>query len=103
MIVRPGMQLALAGVVIGLALAFGLARVIATLLYGVTPRDPLVFTVVPLALTAVALVGVLLPARRAVRVDPIIALRTESRMPRAPPARMPRVPPALKPRAPPAR
>jgi len=77
MIVLQGMRLALAGVAIGLALAFGLARVIATLLYGVTPRDPLVFTTVPLALTAVALVGVLLPARRAVRVDPVIALRAE--------------------------
>jgi predicted permease len=77
MIVFQGMRLALAGVAIGLALAFGLARVIATLLYGVTPRDPLVFTVVPLALAAVALVGVLLPARRAVRVDPVIALRAE--------------------------
>jgi ABC-type antimicrobial peptide transport system permease subunit len=77
MILVQGMRLALAGVIIGLAVAFGLARVIATLLYGVTPHDPLVFVTVPAALTAVALAGVWLPARRAVKVDPVVALRAE--------------------------
>ena len=67
----------LTGVVIGLGSAFGLARVIANLLYGVTARDPLVFAAVPLVLTAVAFIGVWLPARRAVAVDPVVALRTE--------------------------
>ena len=57
--------------------AFGLARAIANLLYGVTSRDPLVFTLVPLVLAAVALVGVWVPTRRAVAIDPVIALRAE--------------------------
>jgi predicted permease len=77
MIIVQGMRLALAGVVIGMASAFGLARVIANLLYGVTPRDPMVFITVPLVLAAVALLGVWLPARRAVGVDPVVALRVE--------------------------
>ena len=77
MIIGQGMRLALVGVLLGLGCAFGLARVIANLLYGVTARDPLVFSAVPLALTAVAFVGVWLPARRAVRVDPVVALRAE--------------------------
>jgi putative ABC transport system permease protein len=77
MIVRQGMSVALVGVAIGLASAFGLTRVIASFLFGVTARDPAVFVAVPLLLSAVALMGVWLPARRAARVDPVIALRTE--------------------------
>jgi putative ABC transport system permease protein len=77
MIVGQGMALALAGVVIGLAAAFGLARLITTFLFGVTARDPLVFGGVPLVLAVVALVAVWLPALRASRVDPLIALRSE--------------------------
>jgi ABC-type antimicrobial peptide transport system permease subunit len=77
MVILQGMTVVLAGVAIGLASAFGLTRVIAGFLYGVTSRDPLVFLTVPVLLTAVALVGVWLPARRAARVDPVIALRTE--------------------------
>jgi putative ABC transport system permease protein len=77
MIILQGMRLAVVGVIIGLGSAFGLARVIANLLYGVTAQDPLVFTSVPLVLTAVAFVGVWLPARRAVAVDPVVALRAE--------------------------
>jgi ABC-type antimicrobial peptide transport system permease subunit len=77
MVILQGMTVALAGVAIGLASAFGLTRVIAGLLYGVTSRDPLVFLTVPVLLSAVALVGVWLPARRAARVDPVIALRME--------------------------
>jgi ABC-type antimicrobial peptide transport system permease subunit len=77
MVIWQGMTLVLLGVVIGLASAFGLARVLATFLYGVTPRDPLVFVVVPLVLAAVAWLGVWLPARRAARVDPVRALRVE--------------------------
>jgi putative ABC transport system permease protein len=77
MIIFQGMSVALMGVAIGLASALGLTRVIASLLFGVTPRDPLVFVTVPLLLAAVALVGVWLPARRASLVDPAMALRNE--------------------------
>ena len=77
MVIRQGMGVALVGVAIGVASAFALARVIATFLFGVAARDTLVFVTVPLLLSAVALIGVWLPARRAARVDPVIALRTE--------------------------
>jgi ABC-type antimicrobial peptide transport system permease subunit len=77
MILRQGLTLALVGVVIGLASAFGLTRVIASLLFGVKAWDPLVFVTVPVLLTAVALLAVWWPARRASRVDPTIALRYE--------------------------
>jgi ABC-type antimicrobial peptide transport system permease subunit len=77
MIIRQGMGFALVGVALGLASAFGLTRVIASSLFGVTPRDPLVFVTVPLLLSAVAFFGVWLPARRAARVDPLVALRYE--------------------------
>jgi predicted permease len=77
MIVRQGMSVAAIGVAIGLASAFGVTRVIASFLFGVTPRDPLVFVAVPLVLIGVAWLGVWFPARRAARVDPMIALRAE--------------------------
>jgi predicted permease len=77
MIVFQGMRLALVGVAIGLASAFGLTRFIATLLFGVRSSDPLVFVTVPAVLAGVALVAVWLPALRASRVDPIVALRYE--------------------------
>ena len=77
MIVRQGMWLATIGIAIGLASAFGLAKVIANLLYGVTSRDPMVFLSVAILLGIVALIGVWLPTRSAVRVDPVIALRAE--------------------------
>jgi predicted permease len=77
MVVFQGMRLALVGIVIGLAASFGLARVIAAFLYGVTARDPLVFAGVPLLLTIVALLAVYFPALRASRVDPLVALRYE--------------------------
>jgi hypothetical protein len=77
MILAQGLSLALVGVAIGLASAFGLTRVIASFLFGVKAWDPLVFVSVPLLLTAVALAAVWWPARRASRVNPTIALRYE--------------------------
>jgi predicted permease len=77
MVVGQGMRLALVGVVVGLASALGLAQVIASLLYGVKPRDPMVFVVTPLLLALVAMIGVWLPSGRAVSVDPVAALRAE--------------------------
>ena len=77
MVVTQGMTLALVGVVLGLAAAFALARFITSFLFGVTPKDPVVFAFVPVLLAVVAFFAVWLPARRASRVDPLIALRYE--------------------------
>ena len=77
MVIVQGMRLALIGVAIGFGGAFGLSRVIATFLFGVKEKDPLVFTTVALVLTAVALVAVWIPAHRATRIDPVVALRNE--------------------------
>jgi ABC-type antimicrobial peptide transport system permease subunit len=77
MIVRQGMGLALAGVVAGLGAAWGVSRLMESLLFGVKPQDPVVFVAVPVGLAAVALLAVWLPARRALRVDPVVALRHE--------------------------
>jgi predicted permease len=75
MIVRQGVGLALGGVVIGLAVAFGLSRLVTSLLFGISGVDVLTFAAVPLLLLAVAAVATLLPALRASRVDPVESLR----------------------------
>ena len=75
MVVRQGMSLALAGVVIGVLAAGGLSRLIESFLFGVKARDPIVFLAVPLLLGAVALLAVWLPANRAGRVNPLDSLR----------------------------
>ncbi|MFP5248760.1 MAG: FtsX-like permease family protein, partial [Acidobacteriota bacterium] len=77
LVVWQGMRLALAGVVLGIAAALGLTRLLASFLYGVKSWDPLVFVTVPLILTAVALLAVWFPATRASRLDPQHALRIE--------------------------
>ncbi|MFN7921677.1 MAG: ABC transporter permease [Bryobacteraceae bacterium] len=77
MVLRQGMQFALAGIAVGTGAAFGLARFLAAFLYGVTQRDPFVFAGVPVLLTAIAALAILLPAMRATRVDPVAALRCD--------------------------
>jgi putative ABC transport system permease protein len=77
MIVRQGGFVALAGLAAGLVTAFASSRLIASLLYGVSPRDPGVFATATLTLLAVALLACWLPARRAARLSPVEALRTE--------------------------
>jgi len=75
MIVRQAMTLAVTGILIGLAAAFALTRLMAGLLYGVNPIDPLVFSSVPVLLSLVALLASYLPARSTVRLNPLEALR----------------------------
>ena len=75
MVVRQGLMLAAGGVVIGLLAAFGLARFVTSLLFGITGADPVTFVAVAAMLLAVALLATYIPARKASRVDPVEALR----------------------------
>jgi putative ABC transport system permease protein len=77
MVVRQGMTMTLIGLAFGLVGVFALSRVMVGMLYGVSPTDPLTFTGVSIVLLVVALLACLIPARRATRVDPIVALRNE--------------------------
>lgn len=77
LITSQGMKLAAVGLVIGLVLAFGVSRALSAILIGVSPWDAIPFIVVPALLALVALIACLLPARRATRVDPVVALRYE--------------------------
>jgi predicted permease len=77
MVLRQGMELTIAGIVLGLIGAFALTRVMAGLLFNVSTMDVTTFSVVPLALALTAAVAILIPAMRATRVDPVVALREE--------------------------
>jgi ABC-type antimicrobial peptide transport system permease subunit len=77
MVVRSGLQLAIAGIVIGLAVAFALTRLMSSLLYGVSATDLGTFLAVPLLLAAVAWLASYLPARRATQIPPMVVLRRE--------------------------
>jgi ABC-type antimicrobial peptide transport system permease subunit len=77
LVVTRGMKLAGVGLLIGVGGAFAASRLLAQLLFGVKPTDPLTYLVVTAALAVVAFLACYLPARRAMRVDPIIALRAE--------------------------
>ena len=77
LILRQGAQLTLAGVALGVAGALVLTRFLASLLFGIQSRDPLTFVVVATALAAVALLASYIPARRATKIDPMVALRYE--------------------------
>jgi putative ABC transport system permease protein len=77
LIIGQGAKLALAGAIAGLFGAFVLSRLMSSLLFGVSPRDLVTFSVVPWMVLVLILVGCYIPARRATRVDPVVALRCE--------------------------
>jgi putative ABC transport system permease protein len=77
MVIWRGMSLTLIGVMLGLAAALALTRVIKNLLFNVSATDPATFALIAMLLVGVALIAIYIPARRATRLDPIIALRCE--------------------------
>jgi putative ABC transport system permease protein len=77
MVIRDGMKVIVVSLIVGLASAAAATRLLANQLFGVSTVDPVTFAAVPVILAIVALVACYLPARRASRVDPIVALRAE--------------------------
>ena len=72
-----GLRLVTCGVLVGVAAALLLTRLLESMMYGVSPRDPIVFVLVGLVMIAVSLIACYVPARRAMKIDPIVALRYE--------------------------
>ena len=77
MVVGQGMLLVVIGLALGLGAAFGLTRLMTTFLFGVGARDPLTFVSIAVVIGLIALLATIIPARRATKVDPMIALRYE--------------------------
>jgi putative ABC transport system permease protein len=77
LVLRQGMLLALVGAIVGVLVALPVARLASGLLYGVNATDPLTYAAITLLLMGVALLACYLPARRATRIDPLVALRVE--------------------------
>jgi len=75
MMIRQGLQLVLTGVVIGLAAAYVLTRVMSSLLFGVSATDPITFVAISVLLISVALLASYVPALRSMKIDPMVALR----------------------------
>jgi ABC-type antimicrobial peptide transport system permease subunit len=75
MVLRHGLRITIAGMVIGLICAFALSRVLANLLYGISATDPVLFLLISLLLAVVALAACFIPAHRATKVDPVIAIK----------------------------
>jgi len=77
LVLRESLALVMAGIALGLAIAYGASGVVASMLFGVSAADPVTYAAVPLILVAVAVLASLVPARRATRVNPVVALRAE--------------------------
>ena len=77
LVIKNGMILTLIGIAIGLAIAFSLTRLMGALLFEVAPTDATTFAAVPILFIVVALIACYIPARRATKVDPVVALRYE--------------------------
>jgi putative ABC transport system permease protein len=77
LVIRQGMSLVLIGVAIGLAASLAVSQLLKSFLFGLSAADPMTFGIIPLLLAAIALLACCVPARRAMKVDPMVALRCD--------------------------